>query len=53
MNRHQLTVDARRRLVVLLIAELSAAWDTALATGATPARLAQILRERRRDLRRR
>ena len=45
-----LATDVRERLLVLLAAELAAAWDAALAAGATPARLAAILARRRRAI---
>lgn len=42
--------DARALLLKLITAELGATWDAAIEAGADPARLAEIVEERRRRI---
>jgi hypothetical protein len=42
--------EARDRLLSLITAELGAAWDAAVAAGADPATLGEIVDERRRRI---
>jgi hypothetical protein len=51
MRPDMITPYARHRLVRLLVAELSIAWEAAIAAGVAPVDLAAIIDERSRLLR--